>query len=135
MIQLLLAQANTPNPADGSGAWNTTLTIGVLLNLAVAVVALVRSGTTQKREVTMTGDYVPKKDFDAHVAKNDQDINGLHSKIGGMERGLRAELKDEVSTLRTDLTNAHTEMSTTMSRTFQDMERAIGRVEGKLSEE
>lgn len=130
---MLLAQA-TPNPADGSGAWNTTLTIGVLLNLAVAVVALIRSNTTQKREVTMTGDWVPKKDFDAHVVKNDQDISGIHSKIGGVERGLRAELKEEVATLRTDLTTAHTELSTQMTRTFQDMERAIGRVEGKLSE-
>lgn len=132
---LLTILAQTPPPSDSGGAWNTVLTIGVLLNLAVAVVALARSNSTQKREISFTGDFVVKKDFEAHVTKNDSDINGLHSKIGGMERGLRAELKDEVSTLRSDLTKAHSELSTTMSRTFQDMERAVGRVEGKLEEQ
>lgn len=133
-MNLLYFAQTTPNPEPNT-AWNVILTLGVLANLGVALLALVRSNTTQKREVTMTGDWLPKKDFDAHVIKHDGEINGIHSKIGGVERGLRAELKEEVATLRTDLTTAHTELSSQMTRTFQDMERAIGRVEGKLSEQ
>ena len=89
-------------------------------------------GGKKAREVSFEFTPASKADFEAHVVDDERTHENIFSKIGGVERGARNEMKQEVATLRTDLTKAHDAMTQQMTRTFQDMERAIGRVEGRL---
>jgi hypothetical protein len=84
---------------------------------AIIVGAYSMSRKSQERIVTLSPDVARREDLEAHVTKTGADIRVLHEKI---ERGQ----KDQDKKLDG--------MSREMNRGFADMERAIGRLEGKI---
>ena len=89
--------------------------IGWLLVCAAAVIASInqidaffkrRTGGADRIEVggqplLVRADetYVSQKTFDAHVAEANRHYEQLHARLGGMERGLRDEVKADIEKL------------------------------------
>ena len=44
-------------------------------------------------------EYVNRRDFEVHIAEVRRDRDQLHAKLGGMERGLREEMKADIEKL------------------------------------
>jgi hypothetical protein len=53
----------------------------------------------QPLTVQAAAEYVHKHEFEKHAAWDVSEHNGIHSKIGGAERGLREALKSDVDEL------------------------------------
>jgi hypothetical protein len=85
---------------DGTAAWLDSLQWLVTFVIGLALLWGKVFPSSQKREVSFTGTPADKKEFEAHVEVNRKDHDGLHSKIGGTERGLRTEMHNGLSALR-----------------------------------
>ncbi len=86
---MLLAQ--TPDPAS---FFQLCVGLGFILSLVVNVVALVRTGRAQKREVTFSGEYQPKGNY-ATKAELDAVETRISVQVGGVERDVKT-LRGEI---------------------------------------
>lgn len=98
---IILAQTTAPTHSE-LGLWISCLNAFLLLVGCIILGIKFLRNDSEKREVTISGDTVSKEEFNLHVADNKEDINHLHTKIGGSERGTKAELKKEIEDLRAE---------------------------------
>lgn len=82
-----------PDPAT---AWNVVLTLLVLCNLAATGIALARATKSQKREVTLTSDYITDASCTLHRNTSDNRITRVEADIAA----LRLDLKQAVDSWR-----------------------------------
>lgn len=83
-------------------------------------------------------EYVNRRDFEVHIAEVRRDRDQLHAKLGGMERGLREEMKADIEKLHekvntTNLGVARLETETRSQNTLlaqlrEDLHAAFHRV-------
>ena len=92
--------ATLPDPKGPEAIGWIILVIGQLIAIATSVAALLRSFHPQKRDITIQGTVVNKDEYDKHRTEARESEDQLHSKIGGVERGLRGELKQETKEVR-----------------------------------
>jgi len=95
----MLAQA-TNTDAVQIGLWviaATAVLQALGAGLSIAKFFLNRS---EKRQVTISPDVVARPDFEAHAAENKHEHENLFSKLGGVERGLHAQLHGEIKHVR-----------------------------------
>lgn len=85
---------------DGTAAWLDSLQWLVTFVIGLALLWGKVFPSSQKREVSFTGTPTDRKEFEAHVEGNKKDHDGIHSKVGGVERGLRAEMHTGMNALR-----------------------------------
>jgi hypothetical protein len=78
------------------GDWMNNAMFVLLIFVAALQVYRLISPRTEKREVSFTSDAVTKKEFEAHCAHNAREHENLFTKMGGMERGIRTEIKGDL---------------------------------------
>ena len=106
-----------PSPSAGEWAYNAKFYMELVIAAFVAF-AYFNSKDKAKRNtiepqpfiVKPAEEFVSKAEFNAHVAadllanaNNQSDHASLHSKIGGVERGLRGEFSSGVKSVRDEL--------------------------------
>lgn len=91
--------------------WQVVVVVGLLLNMAVSVMALARGGRPQKREVTLSSEHVTTKqcgllhegsngkirEIEARVNSLQQRIDHVSGHIGQAVEALRREIKQDMS--------------------------------------
>ena len=101
------------------GQWISSFQFYLLLMLNM--VALVKLFFPQRRTVAMEGEFTQRRDFEAHTAGNHKDHENLFSKMGGIERGLRSEIKADTEKLRDKIDGVAREVSEGNAMTEQLM--------------
>lgn len=66
--------------------------IALVISTVAALVTVVFSNRSQKREITFTGEPVDKKDFEKALRDNKEEHDKLFSKVGGIEREIENRL-------------------------------------------
>lgn len=118
---MMLAAAS--NEALNIGYW--VLAAGVVIPAASAVLAV----------------FLTRREFEAHKAETDRRLSaveeghkGAFSKIGGVERGARAELDGKEQTLREELGALHSEMVEMERRLNANSEQRAADTHGRINE-
>lgn len=117
----------------------------MLILLVVAqVMQLVDRNKKQPREVTFAGEPVDRKDFDAHVKRNQEEHDNLFKKLGGAERGieerLRSEMRRTEEAAKESRKNLHEELTVVrenvakLSANTETLDQRTVRIEEKLDE-
>jgi hypothetical protein len=89
----MFAQVN-PDPDT---AWNVILTIGLVLNMLVAGLAVANSRKSQRREVSFGFEPASKENFDRLVEDNEVEHRDMFARIGGVDRGNSAKISQEIT--------------------------------------
>jgi hypothetical protein len=58
---------------------------------------------TQKREVSFSEECVRRNEFKHHIATDEREFEKIHSRIGGVERGVEDRLGKKMDALRSEL--------------------------------
>lgn len=93
------------NP-DPNTAWNVVLTLGVLGNLALSLLAIYRGGQVQKREVTFGDQFVTKETCVSHHQAMEERIERLESNAEAYRKDAsesRARLYKHIEDVRREL--------------------------------
>ncbi len=72
-----------------------------------------------------------KHEFHQHVAANNRDHENLFSKIGGVERGLKTAIEQQIDTVRKDLIGCVRDIAG-LNKETQLQNQSLARVESKL---
>lgn len=145
---MMLAQADIQNlPAGWLKYMITFLIVSVVLTALVvgAVVSTLQYfqskravAETQTREISpqplivaMQKEFASKHEFDAHVARNDEDHKGIFSKIGGVERGAASSLEQKVEVVRKDLIHVGNQVAGLKAQTDLQNQQ-LARMDAKL---
>lgn len=91
---ILAAAIDAASENAQRGQWISSFQFYLLLVLNM--VALAKLFFPQRRTVQMEGEFTQRRDFEAIVAANHKEHENLFSRLGGVERGLRAEIKADV---------------------------------------
>jgi len=85
--------------------------------------------------------YTPKSEFSAHATECRADRAALRAEMIADRRNNEVHAStrsktifDQIDKVRTELSTKHDELRGEMQRNFQDTERALGRIEGKIDE-
>lgn len=128
----------TPEPHAFLQFWIIIAFIAMVVGQIISIVVSL-ANRKQQREVTFTFKPASKEEFDAHAAdcrheraalraeiKAEREANQVH----GSERS--RTLFNQIEKVRVELTESQKELAAEMQRNFQDTDRALGRIEGKL---
>lgn len=99
----MFAVADAPDPAI---AWNVILTIGLLLNMGVSILAISRGNRTQRRDVSIIDDFVARADYDKHSIQNREDHNKIFDQIRESERLIEEKILNAERLADEKITNA-----------------------------
>jgi len=91
---------------------------GVFLSNAAAIAALLRAGKTQKREVSFSEQLVTKEFCTSSHQAQDRRIESVEKQATDLWNTVRSE---------------NAKIRAEISKGFQDIERAIGRIEGRFA--
>lgn len=75
--------------------------------------------------------FVQKSEFQSHVSKNDRDHENIFSKIGGVERGAKSAVEQQVEVVRKDVAQCGRDIAGLKVET-QLQNQSLARVESKL---
>jgi hypothetical protein len=75
--------------------------------------------------------YVTKPEFQNHVAKNDKDHDNIFTKMGGVERGAKSAVEQQVEVVRKDVAQCGRDIAGLKVET-QLQNQSLARVESKL---
>lgn len=128
----------TPEPQAFLQFWIIVAFIAMVVGQIISIVVSL-ANRKQQREVTFSFEPASKKEFDecalrcrsetlalrAELAR-DRESNQVH----GSERS--KTLFQQIEKVRVELMGKNEELRADMQRNFQDTERALGRIEGKL---
>ena len=133
---MMLLADMTPSPTAGDWAYNAKFYIELLIAAFVAFAYF--SGKDKAKRTTVepqplivkpAEEFVTMGEFRQHVANttlqaatNQNDHAGLHSKIGGVERGLRGEFAQGMSSVRDEL-----------ARDFKSLDAKVNGIASDLS--
>lgn len=140
---MILADANTEVSALNFGVWMACALLA--LNGVGTIVGLAKSfrNDSEKREVTLSPEAITRHEFEEarrhrdgefarlllaleqHVETNRQEHKDIFSKIGGVERGARAELQAAEERQNQSRAKLHDQDNRILT--------ALGRIEGRLS--
>ena len=141
----LLATAD-PNPTI---AWNVVLTIGVLVTIAMNVISLFKKSSTaitpdplrvEKLDRFATRDFCETQhnEVSRRLDGHDSDIRAIYGEIkqsraeGETHAGQRsATLHRKIEEVRSELNVKLDDLRAENNQGFKDVERAIGRIEGR----
>lgn len=117
---------------EGASSWLDSLQWVVTFVLGIALLWGKMFPTSQKREVSFSGTPTDKKEFEAHVEGNKRDHDGIHSKVGGVERGLRAEMHAGMNALR-DKVDKLSESVSALSATTALQNQSLATIDSKVT--
>jgi predicted nucleic acid-binding Zn-ribbon protein len=106
----MLAQASNNAPLVGNWIFAATMVCQFL----VLALQLWKGNSAQKREVSFVGECADKTEFDLHREENKGEFANLYKKIGGVERGIRGEIKSDLENVRHELQEIRQEFSAEM---------------------
>lgn len=75
--------------------------------------------------------YVAKTEFQTHVNQNTRDHENIFSKIGGVERGAKSAVEQQVEVVRRDLMKCGNDIAALQAST-EMQNQSLARVEAKL---
>lgn len=101
--------------------WQVVTVLALLLNMGGTALAIVRSGRVQKREVSLSSEYVTTKqcgllhngshskirEIEARVNSLQQRIDHVSGHIGQAVEALRREIKQDMSGIHNQIGRAH----------------------------
>lgn len=151
----MLAQTSLPDPNNFSSIGWVIVILFALVGGANQILALVSrvSGKARPTEIAdqpvdirIASEFVRKPDCDVHrgqlerrLEEQDRDRQDLRKMISAdrekAEQTARirtAGIYSKIDEVRKELTTAHGELRHELNRNFQDTERTLGRIEGKL---
>lgn len=104
-----------PDPSSAESIGWIALALAAAATASNQVEAFIRRRSGAKEETTIgpqpltvraDSEWVPKQAFEAHVADVRRTHEQLFAKLGGVERGLREELKSDVAALHEKINDA-----------------------------
>ena len=121
-----------PTPApDPQFFFQVVLSLGLLLNFGLGIVALFRSGAVQKRQVSFGEEYAGKTDFSKLQSefgtcqeREREDRHGLRDQI----EASRLEVKEDMRQLRTELKGDLDGVHSRITEVFGAMKELKGEV-------
>lgn len=116
--------------------------VAVLLGNAIAIwLGLLNRKSIQRREVSFTEPPASKREFDQHAQECREDRGKLWTELTADRRNHEihisqrsASIYAQIDKVRIELTENQEQLRADMQRNFQDTERALGRIEGKLDQ-
>jgi hypothetical protein len=130
---MILAQANT---APLIGAW--VIGAVAILQLVTMAMQILRWNAVSKREIhpqplEVRGsiEFLPRKHFDEHTQQNKHEHEQLFTKLGGVERGIRAEVKGDSDALHDKINDVGREVSE-HSATLELQNQRLAQIDAKL---
>lgn len=116
---MILAEL-TPDPTSAQiGTWVQILSI--LLNIAMMIVFLATINAKQKREVSFAGEPVDKKEFDLFKTEVKTVVDNIFAKLGGVERGVEARMREELRRLDGDARESRKTMHNELTKVREDV--------------
>jgi hypothetical protein len=131
---MLLAQATSTAPLIG--AWVIgAVAVLQLVTLAMQVLrwnqAAKREVYPQPLEVKGATEYLARKVFEGHAEQNQREHENLFTKLGGVERGIRAEVKSDGAALHDKINDVGREVSE-HSATLELQNQRLAQIDAKL---
>jgi len=131
---MILAQV--PNTAPIIGAWVIgAVAILQLVTLAMQVLrwnqAAKREVHPQPLEVKDATEFLPRRLFDDHAEQNQREHEHLFARLGGLDRGLRAEMKQDTDGLHEKINSVGREVSE-HSATLELQNQRLAQIDAKL---
>jgi len=105
---------------------NVVLSLGLLLSLAVSVVSLVRSGRSQKREVSFGTEHARKED----LRRIDEDLKSI--KAGVVRREEVSHLSGEIESVKTDVLRTREHMLSEGRERAKNLYAQIGNLRNEV---
>jgi hypothetical protein len=126
----MIFAATDPTPAQ-LGIW-----IGcafLLLNFLTCLLTLIKQirDDPEKRQVSITPNVATKEDLGRHVEDNRQEHQNIFAKIGGVERGLREEIKKDVGHLSDKISDVSADV-TGLNKTNELQNQRLVHMDAKL---
>ena len=104
------------------------LVVGQLITIWLGIV---RGKQAERRSITFEGSPVDKAEFERHIQANEAQHKDIFHKLGGVERGVRAEMKGDMEIIRRDIKVVEQSVSgLTAATTLQN--QALARIENKV---
>lgn len=119
--------AATPSPVI---AWDVILTVAVLLPMAVALISLLRSGKSQKREVTFGESFMTKEACGIEHRHSVDRITNCEHEI----REIRKEVQVLVRTINETAADQSKETQQEISRFRVDVNESLRRVHARIDD-
>lgn len=113
---------------------NDVITWGVILvmtTIAANIAVIFGTRQKQRREVSFEFEPASKEAFATHVIENREAHEQIFSKIGGVERGAKSALEQQVEVVRKDVMQCGRDISGLKVET-QLQNQSLARVESKL---
>lgn len=136
----ILAQTTPPEAGGFLQFWIILIFLANGVSLVVSIV-MALANRKQRREVTFGFDPASKEEFTMHKTECQADRAALRAEMITDRRNNETHassrsktLYDKIDAVRLELTEKNEELRGEMQRNFQDTERALGRIEGKLDE-
>lgn len=82
---------------DGDFILKFALAFLLALQIATLVAGFLRGREAARRSVSFEGVPLDKSEFEKHVAQNREEHDHIFSKLGGVERGIRAEMRADLA--------------------------------------
>lgn len=82
---------------DGDFILKFALAVLLALQIATLIAGFMRGRDAARRSVSFEGVPLDKSEFEKHVSQNREEHDHIFSKLGGVERGIRAEVKTDLA--------------------------------------
>jgi hypothetical protein len=130
----MLAQVSETAPLIGGWVVGAV----AVLQLVTLGMQLLRWNQAAKREVHPqplevkdATEFLPRRLFDDHAEQNQREHEHLFARLGGLERGLRAEMKQDTEGLHEKINNVGREVSE-HSATLELQNQRLAQIDAKL---
>lgn len=120
---------------DGNIGWQILLVLNFLLGVAGTVVGLMRGNRRSIEpsplEVRESPAYVPQQVFETTISELKEEQNRIFAKMGGMERGIREEVRRDVEKLHDKVNEVAVQVGG-LSASFELLNQNLARISAKL---
>jgi hypothetical protein len=109
------------------GAW--LYAAATVAQLAATVTVLITINSKQRREVSFAEEPLEKAEFEKHVQWDKEIHNQLFAKLGGTERGVKAELLARLDKYEEQSTDSRREIH----QRLDELLKAVSMIQGELN--
>lgn len=109
------------------GAW--LYAAATVAQLAATLTVLITINSKQRREVSFAGAPVDKEDFEKHVQWDKEIHDHLFAKLGGTERGVKAELLARLDKYEEQSTDSRR----AIHQRLDELLKAVSMIQGELN--
>lgn len=133
LLAQILAQVPTGSPATQAGPVGSWLLIAIAIMAGLLILMNLASYFATRREVTAMERRIEAAEarITAQAVATKEVTDDLFSKLGGVERGVRTELKGDIEKLRSDIQSASADVAG-LSATATQLNQSLAAMQARL---